>query len=371
MHFGSKPTFVLFLRPASLDFYDSKKSEAVTLYFTQDAVRNQEIYNLSILEQSIMAFLKEYAIPPSRAIFVLSQEILYQKALPLVAASEEAAQQQRFLDEIPFDTSALMFRKIRTGTELYLIATNKHFYLPVTRLFERLNWKIAAVIPSINQDHINDNYVLDPGSITAILKTYQSKKEANFLMENNNTVSSESQPSIAPVGEPHPVEQVSVHPHTKRLIFIGGTVIFLLLVTALVLFFLKPKFLAGLMDGKSPTTQKAAVSPSPTLTASPTASASAQIVPAEVKISVLNGTMTTGLAGKVAEILEQAGYTNTTTGNAPTRDVATTGLVFSSKVPKTQVEEIAGLLQEDYPKLTREEATGSAEFDVVVTIGKE
>jgi hypothetical protein len=132
--------------------------------------------------------------------------------------------------------------------------------------------------------------------------------------------------SKSPLATQKPANQLSVIrnksdvPELMKLIGIGA-VSFLITVgigvglgLGLLLFTnhqIKPNPLTSALTSPTPAPAVTAA-PSPTVTAS----ASSQVDPAKVKLLVVNATTIPGHAGKVAQALKAAGFTNVQTGNA-------------------------------------------------------
>lgn len=78
-----------------------------------------------------------------------------------------------------------------------------------------------------------------------------------------------------------------------------------------------------------------------------------------IKISILNGSGTKGQAGKVAEILSEAGWLNTTTGNADNFNYQNLLINYQPGF-SVQAEEIKKLLSSNYSQINLEEKADSA-----------
>jgi hypothetical protein len=88
--------------------------------------------------------------------------------------------------------------------------------------------------------------------------------------------------------------------------------------------------------------------------------------PEDVSITVLNGTTTNGLAGKIRDELRALGYKVRETGNAPRRDYTKTVITF---LPGQEAK--AQLLQEEFPGATVQEGETSQETDIVIILGSD
>jgi len=103
---------------------------------------------------------------------------------------------------------------------------------------------------------------------------------------------------------------------------------------------------------------------------SPSASPSASVKRSEVKVQVLNGSGTSGLAGKAKTYLEGLGYKDVAVGNAGSSDFAETEIQIKDGI-KGFLDTITTDLSKNY---TVSEETkvliASSKFDIVITLGK-
>ncbi len=122
-----------------------------------------------------------------------------------------------------------------------------------------------------------------------------------------------------------------------------------------------PKANEILIEGSS-----AQASPSPSPQASDT-----EINRDEMKLQVLNGSGVTGAAGKLAKILDTAGFTDIKTGNADNFDVK--GVKIQVKDGETEVGKmIEEDLTDDYEDIViKETLDEDSDFDAVITLGKQ
>lgn len=86
--------------------------------------------------------------------------------------------------------------------------------------------------------------------------------------------------------------------------------------------------------------------------------------PEDVKIAILNGTSTAGLAGKVRDKLEAAGFDVREIGNAKRRDYTKTTIFY-----KFGAEAKAGLVNEKFPGANVQEGSAKQEYDILIILG--
>jgi len=88
-------------------------------------------------------------------------------------------------------------------------------------------------------------------------------------------------------------------------------------------------------------------------------------------IRILNGTLVSGEAGKLAEKLKTAGFTITETKNATSAGFVTTKVRVVSSVPEKIADSLETLLSEDYQTVVTEPlASPAAKFVVEIIVGK-
>lgn len=103
---------------------------------------------------------------------------------------------------------------------------------------------------------------------------------------------------------------------------------------------------------------------------SPSASPSATIKRSEIKVQVLNGSGTAGLAGKAKSYLENLGYKDVTVGNAGSSGFAETEIQIKDST-KVYLDTITTDLSKNYIVAKETKVLiSSSKFDVVITLGK-
>ena len=110
-------------------------------------------------------------------------------------------------------------------------------------------------------------------------------------------------------------------------------------------------------------------SPSPTPTEPPASSPTAEPVDlAEFSIRVLNGTDTAGLAGDTKALLEEAGFSVISVGNAESDDFEETEIATVKSVDKAFLDKLKEELAKNYV-LGETTKLSTGEADIIITIG--
>ena len=113
-------------------------------------------------------------------------------------------------------------------------------------------------------------------------------------------------------------------------------------------------------------TQNITAEPTVSSTTKPTASPSANL--SKYKIKILNGSGIKGEAGKVQTLIEAAGFTVLSTGNAATYDYTKTQITIKTGIDPDFVSTLAATLKKDY-QLEDTKTVSSQTNDVTVIVG--
>lgn len=123
------------------------------------------------------------------------------------------------------------------------------------------------------------------------------------------------------------------------------------------------------------TSPEATPEPTPTqapiVTATPQPTAATLVELDSYKVSVLNGSGKIGEAGKVSDLLEEAGFVVTSTGNAPNFSFKTTVIQAKSTVNTQAIAKAEQALEGSYEASVGDPLDAKAPFDIVVTVGAE
>jgi hypothetical protein len=173
---------------------------------------------------------------------------------------------------------------------------------------------------------------------------------------------------IAPASPPRPMKE----PRQFNLFFFLLVLFFVFLITV---------FVGGLYvyfsGGKKPTT---ALTPTPSVapvaSEVPSASNAPTLAPtstpttvSSLKVSVLNGSGKVGEAGKVKALLEKAGFSVGSTGNASAFSFTDTQIQVKSTVSADATAKLKDSLKGSYPVVDGKALDAKSQFDIIVTVG--
>jgi len=113
----------------------------------------------------------------------------------------------------------------------------------------------------------------------------------------------------------------------------------------------------------------------PTTKPEPTSTETTSPTPTEVdlssySISILNGSGIPGTAGKVADLLKNAGVKKINTGNASSYDFEATSVSMKKSVPEAVFEKIREVLSKDYAVVKSEDSLeDNSTYDIIIIVG--
>lgn len=205
------------------------------------------------------------------------------------------------------------------------------------------------------------------------------KKNVRMVVEEVGDTKEEVRPAEEVVSEkPQKSEEIMKEPvkleakHQKESSFnilwilIPGMLLLGLLIGGIFAYVFGIQKISDTQKSDSSGTQNITVEPRESPTAKPTASPSANL--SKYKIKILNGSGIKGEAGKVQTLVEAAGFSVLSTGNAATYDYTKTQITIKTGVDSDFVSALVATLTKNY-QLEDAKTSSSQTNDVTVTVG--
>ncbi len=405
--FSSKPKNIIYITSKSLAIKGDGISQTETLTFVPDSIKNLEVTNKESFKTAIFTFIGKVDIKRQKIVCVLGEDLLFEKRLEYTNVEQVKQEREKFISELPFNPDHIVCITLAKEKEVYFVATNKDIYTLAKDAFESMGWKFEAVVPIFVFPNLRGKETFSPEEIKAIVSNKKLIGASNFLDITNGATAIVEEKTPLPEVKESTTEKVStdkdikeektpifaekrpgfvtehieeepetskkeeptvipVTPKKKSKKFIRVLLV-LILVLAIIGggYYLTRHTGAALKFAFAQPTPTAVPTVIPTNTPIPTPS----IAKKDVVVEVLNGTTIAGLAGKTKSQLADAGYTNATTGNAPTQDVTATTVAFSSKVPQEYQTEIVTLLKKSFSNVTVEATALTGSTDVKIITG--
>jgi len=387
--FSSNAKIIVYITSKGLHFKGEGISETETLAFLPENVKNLEVINRESFKTAIYTFIGKVDIKRQKVVFVLGEDLLFEKVVPLNTSEEIKEEQKKFLSDLSFSPEYVVCVALAKQKEVYFVATNKDIYTATLEGFESMGWKVQSVVPVFVFPDVRQKETITPEDVKKMLKDVNLLTAANFL-----TVAKGSSPVIDEhvakreekvvkegkeeekkkevVTPMFDEEKMVLEPSQKMSIPIGrkkgkGKRMFVLLLLLIVVFIIiggsyfaaKKKHIPLLFVKPTPTVMP---TPIPTMTPTPQPS----VAKKDLVVQILNGTTIPGLASKVKTQLANLGYTNTTTGNADNQNATQTTIGFSSKVSSSQQTEIITELKKTFGNITTDATILTANTDIKI-----
>jgi len=171
-------------------------------------------------------------------------------------------------------------------------------------------------------------------------------------------------PQVEEIIKPEPVKEKSSF--NILWILIPGMLLLGLLIGGIFAYVFGIQKISTSQPTDSEETQNITVEPTISPTTKPTASPSASL--SKYKIKILNGSGIKGEAGKVQTLIETAGFTVLSTGNASTYDFTKTQISIKTGVDQEFITSLIKTLEKNY-QLEDTKTSSSQANDVTLTVG--
>lgn len=355
---------VIFLKNNSLEFFQKEGAKVAKLDFPPNTFQNQDIVNPESLEKSVTDFITENKIKTQKALLLMSDDLIFQKTLPITDTENDEFEINKFFGEIPFEPPSIARKVIRKKNKFILIAVNKNIFYLVKDVLENNRVEIAGVFPFsvLGVDAVTG---LTPPIIKRILSDYKFYESFNFLTDSENALTIASQEKTEIKKNPFPA---------ILAVFIGAFLFSFLFLFYILnrnhLLFLPSSLYSFLPFAPKPETTSFP-SPSaflftPTIVSSPSATVK-PLAKIETRIIVNNGTGTSGQALYVKNLLLKLGYQKIELSNSGTSTTNTT-VNFNPAVADNFKIEILDELKKSFTAVDLQ-SSPSADFDINIVTG--
>lgn len=359
MFFNNKP-LVIYLTAEYLEIFGTSDLQQHKFQYPTELVQHGEIVNEIKLKDALFQFFNSLVFKVNKGFIILSQKLVFSLEIDNIKNQEEEV--NKFLSTVPInkDDVAIIIGKNKSRLDIY--ASNKKLFELVISLLKEKNIQIYSVAPLNTFAHKPMTQDLTSQDLKGIEGEGKIMQQYNFLdnKESANKKDFGSDEKLPIQENPHKSMKKQYVMLFISLLFFVASVSYLLLWSEVIpsSWFKKSSPVKATKVTPSPTTS---LQPSPTLK---------PIDKSLVSIQILNGSGVEGQAGKVGQTLQDNGYKNITTGNAPDH-VANTTLMYDSALSSSDVNSLLKVLKKDFLNVEVQEAsTSSAKYDVVIITGK-
>ena len=346
-----------------LEVFEPNSNNQQKLSFSPESIQHSEIIDKKKYSEELEKFIEGLKLKTGKGIILLSAELVYASDIDITNKNEKD-EAEKFLTAVPLSGNNIAVISLHNKNKLRIIAANKKLYEGELEVLKISNVEIFSVAPiSVfpNRTSGQEFTAQEARKITGEKKILQ---RYNFLQSKDNP---QGDKEMANTRDDLEVGEVGKKSMRKQYILLAISVILLTCAIGYLLLWsktipnpwfkksesLRPK--PGAVTVPSPTSQ-------PKTTTNPLTDKSA------IKIQILNGSGIEGQAGKLSDLLQGVGYNNVTTGNTNNLEQRTT-IMYKKLVPKDMLTDITDTIKNDFPDPTLQEASKSAEFDILITTG--
>lgn len=346
---------VIYIDRNNLYFYGSNVHAPVTLPFQPTTVRDIEVINSDEFEKQLNEFIKKNKIEPTDAILIIAHQSSFEKLIdPKTPADQIEPQKKQFLDNVPFEQVLSKTFVTTKGTKI--IAANKDLAYLIRDIFNKNHFNVE-VIASIATLFPEGDVTFNTATAQQILSKASQFKQNMFLLKDVEIASTD-------------MFEENYGKEKKNVTLLYLIPVFVVLIAILVWLIINQQNARNSKRTASPAPSRASAQVAPTIPAvlpQEESTREVELLAKEtIQIEVLNGSGIPGQADDVRELLVEGGYTNVTTGNSPTLQSSRTLIIFKSRIPIQQREEISDLISDIVGEVTSQ-INEEIEVDVLIT----
>jgi len=351
MIFGNN-TSVIFIDKDSLKFFFNNTVQELKI--AANVISNLEILDATSLNKLLEDFFSQFKLKKRKVTIVLAENILFEKIESKTEQIDIELKRAEFISSVPLDPGRIALKTIEDKESITFVATNKELFRIVIKVIENLGNIVNAVVPlSIIKEKLGFNEFAE-GEVRKLLAHHDLIKNTNFLSEETGHDNSSS-----------------------NFIFFVIIIFIISLISAIgsgIYFKFIPNPLDVLqnktnldnkesIDAKNENKQNESTISSQINESSESAKQNKE----DVEIQILNGSEVSGLASKIKNKLIENGFSKVDIGNAEEATPSTI-INFSKELQKEFLEEVAGILEEDFEEVEAFEATESAKYEILVLV---
>lgn len=344
---------VFYLHSSFLEVFPAGK-QGTRFLFTPDLVKHAEIVDRSKFFKSLSQFFAQLNLKKGNGVVILAPELVF--ASEIAAAKDGQSAIDKFLSLVPISKHNRATIIHKTKTTLGVYAANQALYQLVIDVSKEHRIAIFSVVPVTAFTH---------ASLDGKMNIQKLAGEKKIIEAFNFLQSKQPDAPKAPAKDELVVE-VETQKNMAAQYALLGLSLFLLAAAVGYLLLWSETIPNPWFKTVAPTQVNLTPSPTAVVVPSPV-----QVIvdKSTLKIQILNGSGIAGQAGKLGSLLEGAGYKNITIGNAAAVE-ANTRIEYASAVPQSVRDEVVAIINKDFPSATAQEATQSAGYDLLVTLGQ-
>jgi hypothetical protein len=222
----------LYIDQNGILLFTSTTPAVIQFPFPPDIVRDLEIIDKDLLKNEMENVIKNNTLQPTRYIFALSENVLFEKPFQDSKSTQTEKDIQEFLDNMPFErTATIIFENAISK----IIATNKDLYQTVARILAEHGSVVEYIFPSyIIGIDVNQALAMTQPILMDIHRRAPSLRQYSFLTDpgvNAQPVATQQDKGVEKADSNHLRSK-----QNKRILLLVGVFVLLLGILAAVYF---------------------------------------------------------------------------------------------------------------------------------------
>lgn len=355
---------VCYLGGNFLEVFETNKNNQERYSFSSASIQHSEIVDEKKYSEELQKFIEGLKLKEGKGIVLLSAGLVYASDINIAGKSEKD-ETEKFLAAVPLQRSNIITITLRNKNKLRIIAANRKLYEKVLDVLQMNNIEVISVAPvSVFPNRTEDQEftIQDAKKITGnkgILQRYDFLQSKVTPQADKEEVSDTTE---------EPEEETGGKSMRNQYLLLAICIIILACAIGYLLLWSNTISNPWFKTSESTKPKPTSVT-TPSATSKPSPTAEPLMDKSNIKIEILNGSGIEGQAGKLSNFLQEAGYSNVTTGNTDNSEERTT-IVYNKLLPKDLLTDITDAVKNDLPDPTLQVASQSSEYDVKITTGK-
>lgn len=355
---------VCYLGGNFLEVLETNKNNQQRLSFSSASILHSEIVDEKKYSEELQKFIEELGLKEGKGIILLSSGLVFANDINIAGKSEKD-ETEKFLTSVPVQRGSIITITLRNKNKLRIVAANRKLYEKVLEVLQMNDIEVISVAPSSVFPNRTDDQEFTLQDAKKITREKRILQRYNFLQSKDNPQTDKKEVSDT-AGE---LEEGEAGGKSMRKQYVLLALSLIILAGGIGYFLLWSNTISNPWFKTSKSTQPKPTTAVPSITSQPSPTASPLRDKSAVKIEILNGSGIEGQAGKISSLLQEAGFSDVTTGNKENFDQRTT-ITYKKTVSKDMLTEITDAIKDDFPDPTLQTASQSAEYDVQITTGQ-
>lgn len=369
-------TGVIYLLKDRVQIYSPLNGKVLEMKFTAEMVRDLDVINLELIENSVKTFITNGKIAPLGLIIVLADNTYFTKDFvppapqktntPAIAADVTKEllhnQAEQFVEHVPFDNVVSKTIPLKNG--IRVCATNKDFYEAIAAAFEHNNFSLVSILPAlVVAQGFGAQPVLSAAMATTLLTKVNTLKEYDLL--NQQVYQPVSRQELEDVDEVALAKQQPPKKASKKQLYL---VVAIFAVVIILLVVVVMQFMAPPPRNVAATPPPPPVVHQPVATPTTTATESAALT-STLSVQIINSTASATTAETLRQKLTTYNFKKVSTQTQTSLGSSSTVVSFTADTPQTTRDDVLKEVRQVKTNITVQDKANDV-YDITIILGE-